>query len=250
MVRDLCSTSPEDKIELISIGNESASALQIWAIGRQHPGEIQASWWMESFIRRLFDHGDEEAAAALARARVHIVPNMNPDGSRLGYYRTNIHGRNLNASWDSATAEETPAVHAVLQEMDKIGMDFNMDVHADEELPYVFIANVDRLIPVPEVVGSVHDAYQMRLAEADPGFRPKSGYVRPHTRSNPLSFCSPFLMRRFNAPSVTFELPFKRFDAGEKRSLEYGVMGCVRTGRAALTALVKCLDAIGALRGA
>ena len=25
----------------------------VWIIGRQHPGESMASWWMEGFVRRL-----------------------------------------------------------------------------------------------------------------------------------------------------------------------------------------------------
>jgi murein tripeptide amidase MpaA len=27
----------------------------VWIIGRQHPGESMASWWMEGFVRRLLD---------------------------------------------------------------------------------------------------------------------------------------------------------------------------------------------------
>ena len=243
-VRDLCPTSPDDRIELISIGSQASDAINVWAIGRQHPGEIQASWWMEGFVRKLLDPADDQALVLLARTRVHIVPNMNPDGSRLGLYRTNIQGRNLNASWDCATVEDTPAVYAVLEEMTKVGMDFCMDVHADEELPYVFIAMVDRIIPVPDGIAGLHDSYQFQLAALDSAFRPKAGYVRPHTKSNPLSFCSPYLMKRFGAPSVTFELPFKRFDAGAEGARNYGVEGCIHTGRAALSALVRCLDGL------
>ncbi len=247
-VETLCQSGDDDKLDLASIGSEREAALKIWVIGRQHPGEVQASWWIDGFVRRLLDRDDAEAGRLLDVARLHIVPNMNPDGSRRGHHRTNRHGRNLNASWDLPSPDLTPAVHATLGRMLATGVDFCLDVHGDEELPYVFVANVDRISPIPDEIASVCDAFQVNLAACDPNFLPNSGRTRPHTLSNPLSFCSPQIMRRFRMPAVTLELPYKKFLAGTVREREYGVDGCLQSGRAALSALVRTLEPLVGLK--
>ncbi|MBI1243952.1 MAG: hypothetical protein GC202_03015 [Alphaproteobacteria bacterium] len=247
-VDTLCTDGPEDRYDLIGVGSAEAAALKIWVIGRQHPGEVQASWWMEGFIRRLLDRNDVEAKALLGRVRLFIVPNMNPDGSRLGLHRTNRHGRNLNASWDAPSADETPAVFAALTRMEHAGVDFCLDVHGDEELPYAFVANVDRVAPVPDEIAEICDAFQQALASKDPGFLSRAGRTRPHTLRNPLSFCSPQVMHRFRKPAATLELPYKKFQAGQDQEREYGPAGCIATGRASVSALAAMLDALISLR--
>lgn len=80
-------------MEVISVKTGGSSAEEekkkLWFIARQHPGESQASWWMEGFVRRILDPADPVAAALLAKADVYICPMMNPDGARRGYLRTN-----------------------------------------------------------------------------------------------------------------------------------------------------------------
>ena len=51
--------------------------LKFWVVARQHPGETQASWWMEGFIRRLLDSSDAIANVLLSNIDFYIVPNMN-----------------------------------------------------------------------------------------------------------------------------------------------------------------------------
>lgn len=238
------SVTAHDSIELITVGSRHPHALQIWAIGRQHPGESQASWWMEGFVNALLNSNEHYTKRLLQAACVHIVPNMNPDGSRLGYYRTNSHGRNLNTSWSEACLEETPAVKLVLDEMVRTGMDFCIDVHGDEEMPFVFSGKVDQLTKRPEPVVAAYDAFVQKLASWDPAFRTDGGYVRPHTKSNPLSFCSPALSNRFVRPSITLELPFKRLQAKNGMRIEYGAGGCIHTGRSSVKALAECINTL------
>ncbi|HET6621920.1 MAG TPA: M14-type cytosolic carboxypeptidase [Dongiaceae bacterium] len=244
----LAQVGPHDALDLVEIGSEAPDALHVWAVCRQHPGEVQASWWADGFLRRLLDPADAEALDVLRRARVHIVPNMNPDGSRAGFHRCNRHGVNLNAAWNSSTVETSPAVRAVLDRVAVTGIDFCLDVHADEELPYVFVANVDRIVPPPSGIAAICDSFQTELGSADPAFRPRSGYVRPHTLAAPLSFCSPHIMHAFQAPALTLELPYKMVEDPSGRISEYAVPGCIATGCASLTALSRVLEDVAALR--
>jgi murein tripeptide amidase MpaA len=244
----LAPVGPDDALDLVEAGSEAPDALHVWAVCRQHPGEVQASWWADGFLRRLLDPADAGALNVLRRARVHVVPNMNPDGSRLGHHRCNRHGRNLNASWNAATLDASPAVRAVLDRMAVTGIDFCLDVHADEELPYVFVANVDRIVPPAPAIAAICDSFQAALGAADPAFRPRSGYVRPHTLAAPLSFCAPHIMHAFRVPALTLELPYKKIEDPSGGISEYAVPGCVATGRACLTALSRVLDDVAALR--
>jgi len=134
--------------------------------------------------------------------------------------------------------------------MKQTGIDFALDIHADEELPHVFVANVDRIVPPSPAIAAICDTYEILLGQEDPFFKPKAGYVRRHTKSEPLSFCSPHIMHRLGAPAVTLELPHKRFEAGTDREQEYGVPGCIGTGRASLSALAKMIDDLLRLKAA
>ena len=129
-----------EDIDLLTIGEPGPDKRAFWAIARQHPGETQAEWWMEGFLARLLDPDDGLVRRVREAGVFYIVPNMNPDGSRRGHLRTNACGANLNREWDKATPERSPEVHHVLAKMDETGLDFCLDVHGDEGLPYCFIA--------------------------------------------------------------------------------------------------------------
>lgn len=244
-------TLPEgDALELVEAGSTAADALSVWIVARQHPGEVMASWWMEGFLEALLDRDDAAAVAVRARCRLHVVPNMNPDGSRLGLHRTNARGVNLNLAWADPSPDKAPAVHVVRERMDRTGIDFALDVHGDEELPYTFIANVDHVVPIAPRIDAVRSVFKAALERGDPLSRPNGGYVRPHTKAEPLSFCSPRIMTRYGAPALTVELPYKRVLRPDGSRVEYGPEGCVGNGRAALAALAASLDAIAALKRA
>ena len=77
----------------------------------------------------------------LERAVIYLVPNMNPDGSRRGHLRTNAAGANLNREWAEPSTERSPEVLCVFNKMRETGLDFGLDVHGDEALPYNFIVD-------------------------------------------------------------------------------------------------------------
>ncbi|MBL8696767.1 MAG: hypothetical protein JNK67_00255 [Alphaproteobacteria bacterium] len=247
-LRELHRSAAGDAIELLEFGSDGPEASQVWVIGRQHPGEVQASWWMEGFLGQLLDRASAPSRTVIERCRVHVVPNMNPDGSRLGLHRTNSHGVNLNLAWAAPSPDAAPAVHVVRAAMDASSVDFSLDVHGDEELPYTFIANVDHVVPIPPEIDAVRAIFKDGMQREDPDSRPNGGYFRPHTKAEPLSFCSPRVMKRYGAPALTIELPYKRVQRADGSRVEYGPEGCARNGRAAAIALHGTLDAIAALK--
>jgi len=117
--------------------------LNVWLYARQHPGESMAEWWMEGALEKLTDEDDPVARVLRKQCTFHVVPNMNPDGSRRGHLRTNALGANLNREWHSPTAERSPEVLCVRNAMDESGVDFAMDVHGDEAIPANFLAGFE-----------------------------------------------------------------------------------------------------------
>lgn len=200
-----------DDLDLLIVSADGAAPgadkRACWAIGRQHPGETMAQFWMEGFAERLLDPGDAAASALLAEADVYIVPNMNPDGSVLGNLRTNAAGANLNREWAAPTLEKSPEVFHVRKRMEAAGVDFAIDVHGDEMLPYVFLTGGDNVPSMTERQRTLRADYQAALLQANPDFQTEHGY--PPSKSANLTMCASNLAEHFGCLAMTLEMPFK-----------------------------------------
>lgn len=196
-------------LDLLTIGTPGTGKKALWVIGRQHPGETQAEWWMEGFLSRLLDPDEPVARELLRQAVVHVVPNMNPDGSRRGHLRTNAKGINLNREWDKASLENSPEVFHVLREMDQTGVGFCLDVHGDEGLPYNFIAGADAIPSVTDRQIALRERFEAAYRRANPDFQSEHGYPKAQPGKANLAMCSAQTAERFGSLSMTLEMPFK-----------------------------------------
>ena len=183
--------------------------LQAWLYARQHPGESMAEWWMEGALQRLTDAHDPVARALRVAATFHVIPNMNPDGSRRGHLRTNAVGVNLNREWHAPSLERSPEVLHARAAMDETGVDFAMDVHGDEAIPYVFLAGFDGIPSWTERQGELYTRFGRILAARTPDFQTEKGYgiAKPGTAN--LSMSTNQLAERFGCLAMTLEMPFK-----------------------------------------
>ncbi|WP_156681635.1 M14 family metallopeptidase [Sphingomonas profundi] len=186
---------------------------QVWLYARQHPGETMAEWWVEGALERLTDEQDSIARALRREATFHIVPNMNPDGSRRGHLRTNAAGVNLNREWHAPSAERSPEVLHTLAAMDRSGVDFAMDVHGDEAIPFVFLAGFEGIPNWTDAQGRLYARFRETLARRSPDFQVEHGYgIAPAGKAN-LSMSTNQLAHRFGCVAMTLEMPFKDNDA-------------------------------------
>jgi len=184
----------------------------VWLYARQHPGETMAEWWMEGALEWLTDPGNTVAQALRSKATLHIVPNMNPDGSARGHLRTNAAGVNLNREWHQPTAERSPEVLAVRNAMDATGVTFAMDVHGDEAIPANFIAGFEGIPRWTDALGAKFTRFRDTLAERSALFQTRRGYgMAPAGKAN-LSMSTNQLAERFGAVAMTLEMPFKDHD--------------------------------------
>ena len=182
---------------------------QIWLIARQHPGETMAEWWMEGFIEKLLDPFDALSQELLQKATIHMVPNMNPDGSFLGNLRTNAVGTNLNREWQHPQEDRSPEVLCVRNEMHKTGVDFALDVHGDEGLPYNFFAGPEGIPSYDKRKKRIYQTFTQHLLDRCPDFQTAYGYPKtPPGRAN-LAIASNYIAEIFDCVAITIEQPFK-----------------------------------------
>ena len=207
--RSLGRTLDGQEIDYCRVGTGD---LKIWLYARQHPGETMAEYWMEGALERLLDDSDPVSRRLRDRATFHIVPNMNPDGSRRGHLRTNAIGINLNREWHAPSEERSPEVFHVLNEMDRTGVDFAMDVHGDETIPANFLAGFEGIPSWEDAQGALFTKFSDALVRATPDFQTAKGYEVAAPGKANLSMSTAQLAERFGAVSMTLEMPFKDND--------------------------------------
>ncbi|PHS77889.1 MAG: hypothetical protein COB56_01385 [Robiginitomaculum sp.] len=196
-------------IDMLTVGVPAKGKKTMWITARQHPGEIMAEWWMEGFLSRLLDDDDPTARMLRDKCVFHIVPNMNPDGSRRGHLRTNACGANLNREWGVATMERSPEVFLVMAAMQKSGVDFCLDVHGDEALPYNFIAGAEGVPSFTKQGAKWLNDFQEAYKRFSPDFQTKHGYGDTPKGTANLTYATNYVAEEHGCLAMTLEMPFK-----------------------------------------
>ena len=231
-----------DLLSVAPLADNPARPPVCWVIARQHPGETMAEWWMEGFLRRLLDRHDPVARSLRARAIFHIVPNMNPDGSRRGHLRTNAAGANLNREWAAPSMERSPEVFLIKNRMRETGVDFFLDVHGDEALPYNFIANTFGIPSLNERQRQLTGEYKAALQRANPDFQLEHGYPENPPGKGNLAMASNNVAETFGCLSMTLEMPFKDSATTPDERYGWSPERCRKLGAANLDAIYAVLD--------
>ena len=220
-VESLGQTLQGREMECISIGKGKLIA---WIQHRQHPGETMAEFFAEGLLHRLLGVGadgelDETTKKILDQYRLYIVPNMCPDGSVLGHLRTNSVGANLNREWatvhegyEAPTLERSPEAHAVLAKMDETGVDFFLDVHGDEELPYVFFSGAEKTPVWGDRIKHLQGYFIASFQRANSDVQKEIGYPPPDSEADALKYMNVATNQvscRFSCLGLTLEMPYK-----------------------------------------
>ena len=215
--------------------------VQVWLYARQHPGESMAEWWMEGALDVLSDGANSVGRELRKRCRLHVVPNMNPDGSRRGHLRTNAVGTNLNREWAEPTPEASPEVLAVRNAMDASGVDFAMDVHGDEAIPAVFLAGFEGIPSLKDEQKAGYDRFGELLDRRTPDFQRKLGYPVASPGKANLALSTNQLAERFGAVAMTLEMPFKDHDPAPDALQAWSPERSAQLGRDCMATLLEWL---------
>ena len=230
-------TPDGNALDLLRIGEAREDRTVCWITARQHPSETMAEWFAEGLIDRLVDPDDFLARKLLDECVFHVVPCMNPDGARRGYTRRNGGCVDLNREWVEPSAEVSPEVFHVRNLMHRTGVDFYMDVHGDEELPYVFLAGP---LEVPSLTPTMREnfyAFETALQQVNPDYR--SGYAYPGgpPPTANLQMAWTYVGETFKCLSILEEQPFKDCEHALDAEKGYSPERARRLGAASLVAL-------------
>jgi murein tripeptide amidase MpaA len=137
---------------------------------------------------------------------------MNPDGSFHGHLRTNAQGKDLNRAWQDSTQEFSPEVFFVKEQMEKYGVDMFLDVHGDEEIPYVFTAACEGNPGYTEQQKALEADFRARLSGLTKDFQTRYGYPKGQPGKANMNLACNSVGERYKCLALTLEMPFKDND--------------------------------------
>ena len=207
------------EVSRVRFRSGSNEPLRLWIIAHQHPGEAMAGWFAEGLLARLASDADI-AERLLSRAEIHVVPRMNPDGAALGHHRTNAAGTDLNRAWLEPSLERSPEVLGVRAAMAEGGVDFFLDVHGEEQVPYVFLAGAEGNPHYTDRIQALEDRFSEAMVEANRAFQTEEGYPEDAPGDGELRCAANFVGEAFDCLSMTLEMPFS--DDGNDTDAEKG----------------------------
>ncbi|MFJ4116440.1 M14-type cytosolic carboxypeptidase [Pseudomonas psychrophila] len=196
-------------IQLLRKGNGASHKRKIWIIAQQHPGEQMAEWFMEGIFERLEQGSDPQMRKLLDFADLYLIPNMNPDGAFHGHLRTNANGQDLNRAWQNTSPQISPEVFFALEQMTHYGVDLFLDIHGDEEIPYVFTAGCEGNPGYTPRLATLDERFRSHLSGLTKDFQTTHGYTRDEPGQANMTLACNSVGQRFDCLSLTLEMPFK-----------------------------------------
>ena len=197
-------------IELVTIGAPGPGKHTCWIVARHHPGETQGEFAAEGILERLTDEADPVVRRLLDKTVFHVVPNINPDGSGRGNHRVNAASIDLNRAWSNTTPDKSPEVFLVRDRMRATGVDFCLDLHADEREHWVWPVGTTGIPSFTARLAELRSSFDRALVRASPDYRPD----KPDRKldmaagTDPLAMCTSWVAETFNCLAVIVELPF------------------------------------------
>ena len=145
-----------------------------------------------------------------SRAVFYVVPNMNPDGSARGNHRTNALEIDLNRAWTNTTRDKSPEVWLVRERMLQTHIDFLLDLHGDEDRPFVWPVHTPGIPSLSERQVRLRKAFDAALVRATPDYSPDEPKNRaePAPGTDPLAMAISWAAEKFGCLALIIEFPF------------------------------------------
>ena len=186
-------------LDCLRFGEPDPQRKTIWMVARQHPGESpwrNGGWKAWSIVSSITP--TRWSMPMLEKAVIYLVPNMNPGWQSAGPFTHQCSRCQPEPGMGQSQPGKQPgSVLCVLEKMQQTGLDFGLDVHGDEALPYNFIAGTEG-IPGWNArnVSNSSTCTRQTLAKINPDFQVEHGYPANTAGNANMSYCSNSLAER------------------------------------------------------
>lgn len=126
--------------------------------------------------------------------------------------------------------------------MHEAGVDFLIDVHGDEDIPHLFIANSDGIPSMTPEIKRKREVFESALQTANPDYEPGHGYPEDPPGEADLSIGSKWVGENFKCVSLTLEQPFRDNKNNEKGFQGWSPERSKRLGATLITAINAVLN--------
>ena len=96
-----------------------------------------------------------------------------------------------------------------LEQMRTYGVDLFLDIHGDEEIPYVFTAGCEGNPGYNERIATLEERFRSHLSQQTKDFQTTHGYTRDEPGQANMTLACNSVGQRFDCLSLTLEMPFK-----------------------------------------
>jgi len=138
--------------------------------------------------------------------------------------------------------DNSPEVFLVLNKMNQVGVDFCLDVHGDESLPFNFIAGAEGVPNWNERLLELQNRYKENLQRLSPDFQTTKGYPVNKPGEANLKICTNYIVQTFQCLAMTLEMPFKDTKDIPNEVCGWSPERCRKLGAANIDAIYQTLD--------
>ncbi|REL35716.1 M14 family metallopeptidase [Thalassotalea euphylliae] len=180
------------------ITNQPSVKQWLVVLGRQHPPEVTGAIALFPFVDTLL--GNSELARYFRQNyNIVVVPNMNPDGVELGYWRHNANGVDLNRDWNKFKQPEVIAVDKLLTDLVAKGHKISMavDFHSTHKDIFYTMPNdygVQQRYLVNNWLNKLDKQYPEFNVIQKPGNNPQMGVFKQYVAD------------KFDVHAITYEM--------------------------------------------
>ena len=125
---------------------------------------------------------------------------------------------------------------------ERTGVDFSLDVHGDESIPYNFFAGPEGIPSYNKRIERIYKNYTQYLLDRSPDFQTAYGYPKNAPGTANLKVCSNYIAEHFKCVAITVEQPFKDSDITPMPAVGWSPQRAKHFGAACLAACVPLLS--------
>ncbi|MNY25315.1 Zinc carboxypeptidase [compost metagenome] len=132
----------------------------------------------------------------------------------------------------------------VQQQMEQYGVDLFLDIHGDEEIPYVFTAGCEGNPGYTPRIEKLEEQFRSHLKHQTKDFQTRHGYTRDLPGKANMTLACNAVGEKFDCLSLTLEMPFKDNNDAPNALTGWSGKRSKQLGKDVLTTVADMVDSL------